>query len=743
MADIKQIKVGTTTYNIEPYTKYLPLSKVAKLGSTTKPVYISADGTFAAASTYAGGTKVTLNGTDKGASTASLYAPTAVGTDGQILKSNGTGAPTWVAQNDLRVGYASSAGSATAATTATYATNDQLGNNIKDTYATKAELAKLPTTDTWRVISVNGKTIFGGATNTAGLNLQAGSNVTIDATPGSPNVTIDVKDTVALKTDLADYLPLTGGTIDGNLTLTDNSDNSGIFTAPCIELGYTDDIYGRWYYDEGIYVGGGDAAHLHPLGLTLNYDNSSIELNGSNSNIFIPNICGLVNNATRNAFGFSDEGEPVIVNTSGYNGFLLGGALDNGAFYEFPEKPDDAGSMYVLCTSSQGTSGQVLTSNGNGAPTWVAQSVIDLGTITEDPASTTNSVLNAITDSGVYVFKWYDSEICTTDCYIMTVNTEEYDDGTKDVYQHVSNMSFSAIYYRFGYTGNSEWSCNLKYPQSMGSTTCSSNYANKKLYLVGATSQTYEANTYSNKNIYIDAKNSLCSLSGGITVNKIWARTNNPDDYGYVAGSTGQVLKTNGTYVYWDENTTEFTGNHIYLNSDDSELIVGPDDDVYIDKSGISTPTVKTTKYYAPSYSGAPQVSVGAAGQVLMSNGVTSYWGNVSGGGTSSFNSAGNITADIESQRRAEIDLDCDTYKELIVCTSTQDGAYELSDAFGNTVSCKEVAVMHLNYMSEDEMLIGTMTSDTGVSKPFIGSSLSFFAESGNSITLNVKIYGR
>lgn len=116
-------------------------SKVAALGSTTKPVYVSAAGTFAAASTYAGGTKVTLNGADKGASTASLYAPTAVGTNGQILKSNGSGAPTWVAQSDLIVGHASSAGSATAATTAQYATNDQLGNNIKDTYATKDETA--------------------------------------------------------------------------------------------------------------------------------------------------------------------------------------------------------------------------------------------------------------------------------------------------------------------------------------------------------------------------------------------------------------------------------------------------------------------------------------------------------------------------------------------------------------------------------------------------------------------------
>lgn len=459
-------------------------SKVAKLGSTTKPVYVSDAGTFAAASTYAGGTKVTLNGTDKGASTATIYAPTTVGTSGQILKSNGSGAPTWVAQSTLSVGYASSAGSATAATTAQYATNDQLGNNIKDTYATKAELAKLPTTDTWRVISVNGATIFGSATNTAGLNLQAGNNVTIKATAGSPNVTIDVKDTVALKTDLADYLPLTGGTIDGNLTLIDNSDNSGTLTAPCIELGYTDDIYGSWYYDEGIYVGAGDAAHLHPLGLTLNADDSSIELNGSNSNIFIPSVCGLINNADRNAFGFDDGGCPTILNHNGRYLQIATTALDDDYIdYEFPEY-----SGYVPVTATQGTSGQVLTSNGNGT------------------------------------YKW-------------------------------------------------------------------------------------------------------SSVSGG--------------------------------------------------------------------------------------------------------------------GGNSSFNSAENITADLESQSPTEFDLDCDTYKELIVCTRTQDDIYELSDDFGNTVSCKEIAVMHLNYMSEDEMLIGTMTSDTGVSKPFISSNLRFFAESRSSITLNVIIYGR
>lgn len=533
------------------------------------------------------------------------------------------------------------------------------------------------TTDTWRTISVNGATIFGGATNTAGMNLQAGDNVSISATKGSPNVTIDVKDTVALKTDLADYLPLTGGTITGDLTITyDSEGNGGSFYSSYIGMTDGEYSYGGWYADEGIYLGTGDEAQFYPYGLIFNGDNSSINLNGSNSNIFIPSVCGLINNADGNAFGFDDAGYPTILNHDGrYLQIATDDLAGNYANYLFTEY-----SGFVPVTEEQGTSGQVLTSNGDGTYKWTAQtsgggstaqSVIDLGVITEDPASATNSVLNNITDNGIYVFKFYSSEDSITDCYIMTVNTEEYNDGTKDVHQQISNMGFSVIYYRDGYTGNSEWSCNLKYPQSMGSTTCSSNYNNKKLYLVGATSQAYEANTYSNKNIYIDQNNSLCSLSGGITVNKIWARTNNPDNYGY---------------------------------------------------------------------------TVGAAGQVLMSNGATSYWGTIStsgGGGTSSFNSAENITADLESQSPTEFDLDCDTYKELIVCTITQDDIYVLSDDFGNTISCEEKAVMHLNYMSEDGMLLGTMTSDTGVSKPFISNNLSFFAESRSSITLNVIIYGR
>ena len=64
-------------------------------------------------STYAGGTAVTLNGTSKASGTASFYAPTSYGTSKYVLKSNGSGnAPTWTAQSNLSVGYATSAGSA-------------------------------------------------------------------------------------------------------------------------------------------------------------------------------------------------------------------------------------------------------------------------------------------------------------------------------------------------------------------------------------------------------------------------------------------------------------------------------------------------------------------------------------------------------------------------------------------------------------------------------------------------------
>lgn len=71
-------------------------NKVSTLGSKTEPVYISSSGTFSACSAYAGGTAITLNGTSKAGNTASFYAPTSAGSDGQLLMSGGSsGKPEW------------------------------------------------------------------------------------------------------------------------------------------------------------------------------------------------------------------------------------------------------------------------------------------------------------------------------------------------------------------------------------------------------------------------------------------------------------------------------------------------------------------------------------------------------------------------------------------------------------------------------------------------------------------------
>ena len=68
------------------------------VGSSNKPIFISNTGVASECSTYAGGTKVTLNNTDSGANDVSFYAPTGSGTSGQFLKSGGDGiAPAWTA----------------------------------------------------------------------------------------------------------------------------------------------------------------------------------------------------------------------------------------------------------------------------------------------------------------------------------------------------------------------------------------------------------------------------------------------------------------------------------------------------------------------------------------------------------------------------------------------------------------------------------------------------------------------
>lgn len=88
-------RIGSTQTSITDYVQRASLSSAT--GSSTKPVYVKADGQVAACSTYAGGTRVaTFNGANAAAtSIASIYAPVGAGASEQYLKSNGSGAPTW------------------------------------------------------------------------------------------------------------------------------------------------------------------------------------------------------------------------------------------------------------------------------------------------------------------------------------------------------------------------------------------------------------------------------------------------------------------------------------------------------------------------------------------------------------------------------------------------------------------------------------------------------------------------
>jgi len=57
-------------------------TKGTAVGSSTKPVYIASTGRATAGSTYAGGSRVNLNGTSKESSIATFYAPTTPGSAG-------------------------------------------------------------------------------------------------------------------------------------------------------------------------------------------------------------------------------------------------------------------------------------------------------------------------------------------------------------------------------------------------------------------------------------------------------------------------------------------------------------------------------------------------------------------------------------------------------------------------------------------------------------------------------------
>lgn len=183
--------IGAIIQHVQP--------KLGALGTIVEPIYVSAAGTIAKCNKYAGGTAVTFNGESKAGGTASFYAPTAAGTSGQILKSSGSGAPTWVNQSTLSVG------------SATKATQDGNGNNIARTYVPKTSSSNEAQAN---ITNENGEVIITSAES--GFSVVPEGAALFSATQDDMNeLVVNDKGAFMNKNRIVDYsMTLTTGEID-------------------------------------------------------------------------------------------------------------------------------------------------------------------------------------------------------------------------------------------------------------------------------------------------------------------------------------------------------------------------------------------------------------------------------------------------------------------------------------------------------------------------------------------------
>lgn len=87
--------VDNNTYALASAIPTVP--SFTSLGSTKVPIYLSSTNTFSACASFASGTSITLNGSNKAAQTATFYAPTDYGASGFLLRSKGANSsPEWI-----------------------------------------------------------------------------------------------------------------------------------------------------------------------------------------------------------------------------------------------------------------------------------------------------------------------------------------------------------------------------------------------------------------------------------------------------------------------------------------------------------------------------------------------------------------------------------------------------------------------------------------------------------------------
>lgn len=181
---------------------------------------------------------VTLNGS--ATTSANFYAPTSAGTAGQVLKSNGSGAPTWAAEYSYTLPTA----------TSSVLGGVKVGSNITVSSGTisltKANVTAAlgytpPTSDTNTTYSAGTGISLSGTTfsNSGVRSIVTGtSNGTISVNTNGKSANVAVKGLGSNAYTSTAYLPLAGGTMTGMITgFAQNSSWINITKKGCIHMG--------------------------------------------------------------------------------------------------------------------------------------------------------------------------------------------------------------------------------------------------------------------------------------------------------------------------------------------------------------------------------------------------------------------------------------------------------------------------------------------------------------------------
>ena len=310
----------------EQATNFVPLKgELIIYNDATAPKIKIGDGSTLVGNLPFVGASIIMNG--EVASSPSFYAPTSAGTAGQVLKSNGSGAPTWAAEYSYTLPTA----------TSSVLGGVKVGSNITVSSGTisltKANVTAAlgytpPTSDTNTTYSAGTGISLSGTTfsNSGVRSISTGSsNGTISVNTNGTSANVAVKGLGSNAYTSTAYLPLAGGTMTGQLIMQNSTAKPTNGTMLPI-------LRGRYQNGEGTY-----------------YDLTLIDLIGSGETGAVNSgyaRFGSSNGATFISSGESGRAMPAKISSPSENLYLT----SDSAIYFYASCANDAASYTLAQT---------------------------------------------------------------------------------------------------------------------------------------------------------------------------------------------------------------------------------------------------------------------------------------------------------------------------------------------------------------------------------------------------------